>query len=173
MATRGRFPARSRRQTDWIGGSSGQAFTTLATTDSVIQLSFDTRTAGQRPAAPFTITRCRGSLHVVPGAMSADTTGVGALGACVVSGEAFDAGIASIPTPWTESGDDRWFYHTYWSLAGRFDTAPVWSVPMIDIDSKAMRKVESGDVIVWVVENFISGVSLNVFLNQRTLVKVH
>ena len=99
---------------------------------------------------------------------------IGAYGICVVNGEAFDAGVASIISPWTESFDDRWFYHTYWTCMSTVVASTnsiVTGLHSIVIDSQAMRKVENGDVVVAVFENASSDTSL--FLdNFRMLVKL-
>ena len=100
---------------------------------------------------------------------------MGAIGIAVVNGEAFDAGVASIPTPWSESFDDRWLYHQYFDCMIMVDTVADWGVPNfanITIDSKAMRKVDTGDVIVAVVENPTTS-PFNFWMNFRIGVKLH
>ena len=101
---------------------------------------------------------------------------IGAFGICIVNGEAFDAGVASIPTPWTESFDDRWFFHQYWIADFILQGSGTEKAPQQDffnrqIDGKAMRKVEDGDVMVSVMENG-SSVGARAFVNFRTLIKL-
>ena len=98
---------------------------------------------------------------------------IGAYGITVVNGEAFDAGVASMISPWTESVDDRWFYHTYVSTSFTFNAnGPSFVNYAAPIDSKAMRKVEFGDVIVSIFESASSN-GCSVHHNFRTLVKLH
>ena len=172
-----RFPTRStapRRKTDWIGGVStnSQAEIALAANTVLLTSSFDTRTAGQAPAAPFTVIRLRGILSISANA-GGDTNAIGAYGVLVVNGEAFDAGVASIPSPWTESFDDRWMYHRYWTAindAGVTETDT--QAFSYEIDSKSMRKMARGDVLVAVIEN--ASTDAVVFMsNFRVLVKLH
>ena len=166
--------ARSNRKFAWIGGVS-VAFSdvTLATGVSIVVSSFDTRTAGQ--LHDFTIMRVRGLLSVVSDQVAANEHVHGAFGAAVVNGEALDAGVGSIPTPFTESFDDRWFYHTYWAAPFRFiaGAAMTQIASQTIIDGKAMRKVNQGDVIVFVIENGNNSQGALFTLNQRVGVKLH
>ena len=164
-----------RRLTDWIGGDTQVARdeVNLAGSASVLFLSFDTRTTGQQPDTPFTIVRTRGLYNFFPNTLTANLFVTGAIGMAVINGEAFDVGITAMPTPWSESFDDRWFFHEYWSsayIAGA-STANELSNQGHVIDSKAMRKVNFGDVIVTVIENASSD-AITFFVNHRLLVKV-
>ncbi len=166
-----------RRQFDWIGGVNAlsHASPDLAANTSVIISSFDTRTAGQTPGAPFTLMRVRGLLSIRSDQVIVQENPVGAFGIRIVSGEAFDAGVGSIPTPWSESADDRWLYHTYWqSFFMENATTSDYQQDFFNhiVDGKAMRKVVLGDVIVNVMEN-ASDVACNFFYNARIGVKLH
>ena len=46
-------------------------------------------------------------------------------------------------------------------------------VDSFEIDSKSMRKVESGDVIISVIENQSAAAALRYLWNDRILIKVH
>ena len=118
--------------------------------------------------------RHRGFLAVGLVAGTAALTPVGAYGICVVNGEAFDAGVASVPTPWTESFDDRWMYHTYFGSLQQpiAVTDQLCATDYITIDSKSMRKVEIGDVIIQVIESG-SADTITFLSNLRTLIKLH
>ena len=179
-----RFQRRStgaRRITDWIGGvQSGQtAILSIAASTAAIISAVDTRIAPVNAIVPATLVRTRGVLNFIPSDISVDRNAFGAFGICVVNGEAFDAGIGSVITPWTESFDDRWLYHTYWSSLFRTDVvgtdagASAHASSQINIDSKAMRKVSEGDVMISVIENVSSTAAANFFLNTRTLWKLH
>ena len=176
---RSRFPhqARSKRTFDWIGGLSVVPGTTsnIAPATSVIHSAFDTRIVGQSPGSPFTIIRVRGLIVAGSDQDAADELVLGAAGICIVNGEAFDAGVASIITPWSESFDDRWLWHQYIYAPIKFVSSTglqqFWFNQVID--SKAMRKVETGDVIVTMIENANTTDSMRVFINKRTGVKLH
>ena len=144
-----------RRRTSWIGNAPDLSiFQTLAAGTAFISLAYDTRSTVV-PPTPFTIARIRGRFAVSSPAATDDLEIIGAYGIAVVNGEAFDAGVASIPTPWSESFDDRWLYHTFFfgnqhQITDTFG----FSMPVqIEVDNKGMRKVNFGDVIVFVIEN--------------------
>ena len=172
-----------RRHTEWIGGIStgytGEKVISAAAT--VIDSAFDSRVVGNMSFTPSTLVRMRGLFQVFPADLALDRVGFGALGLIIVSGEAFDAGAASVPAPWTESHYDGWLFHQYWSSVSKVDinlgTGSDQAVsgaamePRV-IDSKAMRKFQDGDVLVMVIEAVSSGVGAQYFLNYRLLFKL-
>ena len=170
-----------RRLTDWYGGVA-VGYTSpknIGAAATAIDSAIDFRVFPNTDGAPGTIVRLRGLFQVYPSDLTVDRIAFGALGLCIVNGEAFDAGAASVPVPWTESFSDRWFYYTYWSTVSKTDVGATeelnWvggSEPII-IDSKAMRKVEEQDVMVAVIEAASSGSGADYFLNYRTLIKMH
>ena len=164
-----------RRQTDWVGGVQAIPIdeTTLAGQTAVLTANLDTRIAGNAAlGSAFTVVRVRGILSLINIAPSTDRFAIGAFGICIVNGEAFDAGVASIISPWSESFDDRWLYHTYWSSMCSFNASDTTSNNShIIIDGKSMRKMSLGDVLVAVMEN-ASTDSVKFFSNFRTLIKL-
>ena len=163
-----------RRKTTWIGGpNTSTSAESVGAASAVMFASFDTRTVGVNPATSFTITRLVGEFIMFTDALAVEQP-FGAWGAEVVNGEAFDAGVASVPTPYVESFDDRWFWHQYWG-APAIGSAAGFSVdfPHYVINSKAMRKVEFGDVIIFVVENKSAAFAASFIFNFRMLVKLH
>ena len=172
-----RIPSqRQRRKTHWVGGQTTPTTAeSVGAAASVIALSFDTRTVGSEPSAPFTIVRIRGQFVAYSDQVAQDEDPFGAIGCMVINGEAFDAGVASIPTPYTESFDNNWFWHSYWSAPVAVSGANSIDIyrDNIIIDSKAMRKVEFGDVWVMLIENKSSAHAMAYTLNMRMLVKVH
>ena len=81
---------------------------------------------------------------------------IGAFGAIVINDLAIAAGVASIPGPVTDESDDGWFvWQPFGSLYGAVTvgTASRPTLMPIQYDSKAMRKVEEGFGIAFVVEN--------------------
>jgi len=142
-----------RRRTTWIGNeiTSVDKITVAAATSIVYQL-FDLRL---NPAiVGSTILRTRGLFRAMTDQVGAAEFPFGAIGMAVVDGEAFDAGIVSLPTPYTESDDHSWFFHSY--FATDFDISAVGSSSNpfeLEVDSKAMRKLQENDVIVWILQN--------------------
>ena len=100
--------------------------------------------------------RTRGMCSVQPTVFTADLTLGGAVGMAVVSTEAFVAGIASIPTPFTDADWHGWM--VWRSFTYRLEQAdnttgrnfPDWN---FEIDSKAMRKVSSNETLVIIAES--------------------
>ncbi len=161
----------SKRLTEWGATEEQPGLITIASGASAIFFAFDNRTSLLGEA---TIIRRRGLFSIQHSSASADSDVSGAIGTCIVNGEAFDAGVASVPTPVAEADDDRWFWHQYFSISNRFDSGPVqrgqanWV-----IDSKAMRKLSSSDVMITVMENTAVTFSAQVWLQARTLFKLH
>ena len=174
---RPRFRQQQRRKTSWIGGAlTPTTAQSIGVATTAIVLSFDTRTVASI-SAPFTIIRLRGELVIYSDQKAADEDPFGAIGAMIVSGEAFDGGAATVPAPYTESFYDSWFYHQYWAApnvanAGSNAVAS-FDFPHYTVDSKAMRKVGDGDVFVCVLENKSAAHAAAYTLNFRMLVKLH
>ena len=102
------------------------------------------------PGIGETIRRVRGFVAVNAVASAAGSR-LGALGMVVVSDIALAAGVASIPGPVTERGDDGWFV---WQATGGARPAATGTESTIwPFDSKAMRRVEEGFGIAIVFEN--------------------
>ncbi len=171
-----RTPESLRRKTEWIGGvQTTSSRTTIGAATATIMTSFDTRLAANANiGASFTIVRIRGIYDVGPLALAADMDAQGAFGICVVNGEAFDVGITAVISPVVESFDDRWLYHSYWSVQYEFSGAGngIGQNWRETIDNKAMRKVSFGDVVISVVENGNAGDNVSFFTNFRMLVKL-
>ena len=164
-----------RRKTLWIGSEvSNTGFSSIPEGTAVLAQNFDTRLSTQLVNAPFTIVRLRGRLMINPDVLTAVEEPFGAIGACVVNGEAFDAGVASVITPYTEASDGRWFWHQYWSSQIFITSTGSTQLAFeLNFDNKAMRKVDTGDVIIFVIENK-SAVDAAIFrLNFRMLIKLH
>jgi len=166
------FQRRSpRRATSWIGGeNTTTSRQSLVAGGSLIVISFDTRVVSGIDA-PFTIIRLRGDFRISSDQVAVQENPFGAAGAMVVNGEAFDAGVASMPTPVTESFDDRWMWHQYWSAQTEIGGTNN-SVAHYPIDSKSMRKIELGDVFVVVLENQNTTQAASFVLNMRILAKL-
>ena len=125
---------------------------------------------------PFTIVRTRGVLTVVSDQAVASEFVQGVFSMQVVTAVAAAAGVASVPTPLTETDAD---YHVYQPFANSFIDATTvgfheqsgqgmsWM-----IDSKSMRKVGVDDDCAMVVEGVGSN-GFNVAVGGRMLIKLH
>ena len=133
----------------------------------------------------ITVVRIRGEFLFQMNTTSALNTGFhGAVGIGIASAPAFAAGVTAVPTPITEEFQDNWLWHSYFgclsnnaiSAAGVSTSGGqqdgVIAAVRIPIDSKAMRKMNIGDVIYAAVEVTEVGTCTAVFtMNSRMLVK--
>ncbi len=165
-----RRPIRSaRRATEWI--ASADSASPQALGSASVLLDQDFTGAQVSLLSPFTITRTVGLLSVRGDQIGADEFPLMAMGGMVVQETARAAGVASLPTPIVEEGDDAWFlYVTATAASGTVNGAPV---SQFHFDSRAQRKVEDGQAIVFVVENASSGFGIEYWLKFRMLIKVH
>ncbi len=124
---------------------------------------------------PFTIVRTRMFWHTRSDQTAATENIQVALGACVVTEQASAVGITAVPTPFAELGSDVWYMHEILSQA-LVVTSAVGSFESrlnARVDSRAMRKVEDGQDVIFVIEN--SGLSSGTenFTAGRFLIKLH
>ena len=159
-----------RRETLWLGGSFVRS--TLVGAASALVTSLNAAALAQRP---FTIVRTRGFLHYRSDQEVASENYSGSYGAAVVSDQAVAIGVTAIPTPVTDSESDLW--HLYEAFGKRFALGSGVAFTdvgdRIEIDSKAMRKVEEGQDIVDVVEGSGLSTGIIVLSFNRTLIKLH
>ena len=103
---------------------------------------------------------------------SADLVLAGAVGIGVVSLEAFTAGVASMPGPFSDADWGGWM--VWRSFAYKFDvTTDVGRLLLsweFEVDSKAMRKMGSNETMVVLVESQTG--AFQAFDGTRTLVKL-
>jgi len=138
-------------------------------------------------AEGHTLIRTRGDLNLFITIATAAGDGFhGAFGIGIGNENAFTAGVASLNTPLGDEDWDGWIYHRYFGLfaGGPLATATAAdqqsqvnssSAAMhIEVDSKAMRKLNEGDVIYAAVEAVELGAaaSMEWAFNSRTLVKL-
>ena len=173
MARRFRSNFRARgpvRLTEWVGGVvSTFDVSALAAGTSTLVSSLDFRLLPS--LTPSTIVRIRGLLTVGTQAGTAGLNPHGAFGIQLVSGEAFDAGVASMATPFSESESGDWLFHTFWAVMQQdVDAGAVYKEYVID--SRAMRKVTNLDVLATIIENGSSTDSAQFLTNKRTLLKL-
>jgi len=105
-----------------------------------------------------TLTRIRGnaSVRIIPNVAGASM--IVGLGLVLVSGEAFAAGAASMPSP-TDAIDFSWIWHQLFVFPPSVSTEVVnelGSVQEVVIDAKAQRKVRPGDTLAFVWDGIIT-----------------
>ena len=103
-----------------------------------------------------TVLRSIGRVEVRSDQVAASENQLGAMGWIVVNNLAVVAGVASIPGPITDIGDDGWF--VFVPFAQRLNVGDSTGLQPnfgtgYDFNSKAKRKVEDGFKIAVVVEN--------------------
>jgi len=186
--SRQRFPRTlgraSRRKTSWalgpksgIGGGVGSNLTASSVVLGAV---------GAAAALDgITVIRIRGELMLRLNTASSQGNGFhGAVGVGLARNPAFTAGIASLPTPITEEFQDNWLWHQYFAcLANGAITAAGVSLSggqsdgttaalRVQVDSKAMRKLNIGDTIYVAIEATEVGTAqLAWSFNSRMLVK--
>ena len=166
-SSRSRGLVRSRAQkrvTAWVG-SADQGLVAVGGGAKVLVQSNAT-------LIDTTIVRVRGTLGVRPNDSSADQNVVGAYGIGIVSDQAFAAGAASMPGPWSDKDWGGWL--VWMAIGFRYEFisgtgALLGSVQQI-IDSKAMRKVQQNETVVAVAES--QAVAFDIYDPWRMLVKL-
>jgi len=164
--------ARSRRRTGWTGGPGSSVNGSL--TSSVVQLIG----SGLATLADgLTLIRTRGSFqcHLT----SASGAGDGfhcALGLCVINENAFAVGATAVMDPIADVDWDGWFYHQFFDVHAASTTITNTggnAQVRIDIDSKGMRKMGEGDVVVGILESSEEGTAAAEFwFDTRLLFKL-
>ena len=138
-----------RRKTSWELGP-GSCVRTLV---SGVGASF-IGDAVQPTIDGLTQARLRGRLHAMLLTGTAAGDGFcGAFGIGLATAAAVAAGAASVPTPITEQAWDGWLYWMPIQLAVQGTTTfEAVSYQLIDVDTKAMRKLNEEDAIYAMVE---------------------
>ncbi len=122
---------------------------------------------------PFTIVRIRGEMYVSSDQSAAAENQLVAWGTCVVSDQASAIGVTAIPTPITDSDSDLWFmYQVAINAVGAGDVNNIRG-HQVSIDSKAMRKVEEGQELLFVAERGLTGGGVTLVTQGRALIKLH
>ena len=166
---RGRLVS-SGRKTLWIGSPSLNATVTVA--NSAVLMSV--LNAAALALRPFTVVRTRGHIFVHSDQIGASELYDAAYGEIIVSEQASAAGVASVPTPLT---DDASNWHVYERAAGQLDFGTGVGFRdvghCVDIDSKAMRKVDEGEDLISVMESGVNSNGVSITVYTRVLIKLH
>jgi len=125
---------------------------------------------------PVTLVRARFHLGIESDQQIAGEAQIAAWGLCVVIDQAVAVGVTAVPGPITDAGSDAWVAHQYLTSTFAFVTAAGVEAQFqtsMDVDSKAMRKIEEGFQLISVVET--SSLSNGAVITQmgRVLLKLH
>ncbi len=123
------------------------------------------------PNIDETVLRVIGNLTVMSDQTGVEEFVIGSVGLIVVSNQAVAAGIASIPGSSTDSEDDGWFAHQFFSYIGQ-TVATQPSFLNMPFESKGRRVVQEGEAIAIVAENIHASQGLKVILQFRILSRV-
>ena len=161
------FRKGTARKTDWSASAVQSAATNIPASSAVLVESFTPVGQGE------TIVRTRGALFFFSDQSTADEDIIAAFGIGVVTAQAVSVGITAIPHPGTDAAWDGWLYHTYLHSHFEFGSTVGFEFSAgqrIDIDSKAMRKVTSDEIVV-VVAEAMSAVGFQLMNSERFLTK--
>ncbi len=163
---------KSVRETLWVGIAATRTNITAPSTAVII----NSASAGFLALRPFTIVRTRGWLFIGSDQIANIEPYGMSLGFSVVSDQALAIGITAVPTPETDADSDAfWVYESMTgemkliSAAGFADPAGQGK----DYDSRAMRKVEDGFDMAFVIETNSFSNGLFVSHVGRLLLKLH
>ena len=164
-----------RRKSTWSEGPFGTV--SLSAAASVIFPM-----SQQAVVDGLTLVRTRGELSVFLSVATAALDGFRwAFGMCIVSENAAGVGVIAIPSPIVDADWDGWFVYDTGTVKG-WDIIPATgananmgsSQTRIRIDSRAMRKFKSTDVMVGVLagSDEVGAAVINADLSTRFLVKL-
>jgi len=166
------FRRGARRQTEWGICTVPTGFTNVAASTKAILVLVPAATL--EPESPATIVRSRFLLTVNSDQKIADEVQVGAFGIGFVNTVAATLGITALPGPSTDCAWGGWFVWQAFLNEFVFGQAGASNVfnagDRYIIDSKAMRKFESDQALVMMVEN-AGTAGIRVALAGRMLVK--
>ena len=161
----------ARRKVTWGISAFTTAYTTLPAASAIFAQVFDPRLLGNVASIESTIVRVRGILSVRSDQASVVEEQFGSLGFIIISDAQASVGITSIPIPQTDGAEDGWFVWVPFMQDGIQGSANKGSNEYV-IESKAMRKLESGTQMAVVVENSHSTEGLEFAMNFRFLMKL-
>ena len=141
---------------------------------AVLLASLNTAALGLRP---FTVVRTRGPLFIRSDQQAATEPYQAAIGLAVVSDQSVAIGVTAVPTPVTDSGSDLWFVYQWMQGAFIFNSgigATESGSTQIQVDSRAMRKVEDGQDVIIVQETAaVQSTGSQLLSAFRILIKLH
>ena len=174
-SSRSRFHSRSgvaRRESLWFPIGD----TTNTITSGSTAVLFNGLTTTLLALRPFTIVRTRGVFNVVSDQQAVGIENYGAsFGMCVVSDQALAIGVTAVPTPETDKDSDLWFVFESQTGVIKSGGTNVESVELrsTEFDSKAMRKIEEGQDLAFVIETMSISSGVIIQKSGRVLIKLH
>jgi len=162
-----------RRSTLWAASGDVVAATGIAAATAVLDQTFNQATLAD--VVPCTIVRTVGLFSVGTDQVAASEQPLVAMGAAVVSEQALAAGVASLPTPIVEEDSDLWFLYETAVVEFLFGDATGFALTntVKYFDSRAQRKIQDGQGIVFMVENASATAGAQYWLKFRMLLKLH
>ncbi len=140
---------RTGRKTDYLWASFEDAVAGVDAAENVKSLGITGLTASDTQ----TVMRLRGKVGITLDATAVDESIVVVFGIIVVSAPAFSAGVASIPSPVTDTqGPWIWQGSMYVSAGAGAAIETDHLVDSIEIDSKAMRHIKTSENLAIVAE---------------------
>ena len=166
---RTRTPVSQKRLTQWVALTAGFLDFTASQQRVVVGLS----QAALAPFVPCTVIRTVGLL-VVAADLNFITNQIftGAVGGCVVREAA--RGGSAVPFPFTDAGDDVWFWHQFFAMQidDRTDS-DIKVSERYNISSKGQRKLVDGDALLFNAEGGGEADGFDLGLFVRVLLKLH
>ena len=163
------FAPRTKRQTDWALLFASTTVTAVPANSKV--LMFATAVGSLLNITPSTLIRTRGQFGISTDQLAADEEQIGAVGIAVVPP---GSTAATIPGPDFDATWDGWLYHRFFQHVFRVNSA-IGAYPdlmhSMEIDSKAMRKLTSDQLVVLMVENAHATNGFNIAAGVRFLIK--
>ena len=142
---------RQRQPTNWARFVESAIVTVPAASKALI-----TTVTLSNPGINETVRRTRGRIDVSSDQAVTQENQFGAFGAVVVSDTAVAAGAASLPGPVTDASDDGWFlWVPFMQTSGSSIGGSPFALGIVseEFDSKAMRRIEEGFTVAFMVEN--------------------
>ncbi len=134
--------------TTWSGLTP--AVDTIATQ---VGLNIASLSASGLALRPFTIVRTRIELFIFSDQEAAVERQLAAFGMAVVSDQAVAVGLTALPTPASDLDSGLWLAHQFMFADAVNLTDRAVAGQKYTIDSKAMRKVDVGQDLVFMLEN--------------------
>jgi len=173
---RGSFPRNQRsprRKTEWGLGPGGPGVTGItASQNNIIGSAIQALEPG------VTVGRIRGEFMAYLSLATSSLDGfTGAFGIGMATLAAFNAGVASLPTPVTEDGWDGWMYHRFLAFKAGFAYSTgadpggnLMNALRFEVDVKAMRKLDR-DMVIYAATEFaeVGTANLQVYFDSRAL----
>ncbi len=161
---------RSVRESLWLFVT--ETSTALAAANTAVLIN--SLNAAALALTPFTVVRTRGIWSVRSDQTAATEQQMVGLGSAVVSSQASAIGVTAVPTPMTDLGSDLWYMIELWASTFVVNSAIGTEVYQSKAyDSRAMRKVEEGQDLVFVLENSSVTLGTTVLHVARSLIKLH